>query len=144
MFRLICVIAVLLLSASSWSADSTLWKQRSINVKKMRQERVGFMFRADGSRYGAAQSRSGEAKMIVDTVRFDSDSIATIILNTIPSQTRNRTAPTRQQNLMVTGIMPLNKSSADYYVKSVSDSSVTIQSSAATDTALVRVTMVIQ
>ena len=149
MFRLFCVIAALLLFLSSiFAADSTgIRLGRSISVPKPRIEDKAptpIWVRADGRPYGPSQGRYMAPIIVVDTIRFNHDSLYTLNLNRVQSQVRSRTMPLSKMNILLIAAVAQNQMSGAYQLSKVTDTNVVIWSTDDHDTSLVAVTLLIQ
>ena len=85
------ILALLLFAAlNSYQADTT--KQSGVDT-----------YRADGTVLGGSADRMALRSVVCDSIIFDSDSLAVIQLNKVPTQTKRRTAPTSADKLQVVG-----------------------------------------
>jgi len=60
-------------------------------------------YRADGTILGQSPERMAMRTVVIDSVQFDDDSLATITLNRVPTNTQRRTAPTSSDKITVGG-----------------------------------------
>ena len=106
-------------------------------------------FRADGSIYSKVQTKSQAPKLVIDTVRFAGDSLASLVLNSTPSQNRERTAPTSDEKIwLISAVQDLSEDT-DHTINSYvmhfnRGDSVTVRSDDADDSSLVWLTFLVQ
>lgn len=106
-------------------------------------------FRADGSVYGHVQGKSQEPKLVIDSVRFAGDSTASLVLNSTPSQNRERTSPTSDERIILISAVQDLREDTDHAINSYvlhwqRNDSVTVRSSDADDESLVWLTFLVQ
>lgn len=81
-------------------------------------------YRADGTILGQSPERMAMRTVVVDSVQFDDDSLTTITLNRVPTNTQRRTAPTSSDKITVGGpfrIVSYNDALGTVTVKSLLD-----------------------
>ena len=106
-------------------------------------------FRADGSVYGKTQTKSQAAKLVVDSVRFAGDSTASLVLNSTPSQNRERTSPTDEDKIWLLSAVQDLSEDTDHAINSYvlhwyRNDSVTVRSDDADDSSLVWLMFLVQ
>ena len=106
-------------------------------------------FRASGAIYGRTQTKSMEPRFVIDTVRFAGDSTASLVLNSTPSQNRERTAPTADDRIwLISAVQDLSEDTDhainSYVLHWYRNDSVTVRSDDADDSSLVWLTFLIQ
>jgi len=82
--------------------------------------------------------------IVVDTIRFNHDSLYTLNLNRVQSQVRSRTMPLSKMNILLIAAVAQNQMSGAYQLSKVTDTNVVIWSTDDHDTSLVAVTLLIQ
>ncbi|MEA1999271.1 MAG: hypothetical protein U9N61_08120 [Euryarchaeota archaeon] len=106
-------------------------------------------YHSDGSAYAQVSTKSAKLKIIVDTLRFDGDSLAVLSLNERVTTNKANVSPTSGDNITIISVtQDLSDATTsalyDYAFHSYRNGDLTIRSTGTTDSSLVWVSLMIR